>query len=101
MGYDGKYGKIITEFGEIPDDEPVMLFRGRDPLLPALIEAYYELCVEAGSPERHMAIVEETVPRIRAWQAVHPDRVKLPRSEGPAGVRYEQTRREQWEQFGE
>lgn len=95
MGYDGKYGKITTEHGDIPDDEPVMLFRGRDAMLPALVDLYLGLCKHSGSPQRHLDIVQETSERLAEWQRTHRDRVVIPSSQGVAGQRYEQTLAEQ------
>jgi len=43
MGYDGKYGKVTTEHGNIPDDEPVIVFRGRDKIIPAMLRFYLEM----------------------------------------------------------
>ena len=55
----------------IPDDEPLMLFRAKDTLLPKLLEQYHELCKEAGSPEEHLSDLQEQIDLIRDWQAAH------------------------------
>lgn len=80
MGFDGKYGRITTERLEIPEDEPVMLFRGRDRILPEVIRDYAARCQEAGSPEYHVQLTLSAAARIEQWQTEHPDRVKTPDS---------------------
>lgn len=79
MGFDFKYGKVITEHGDIPDDEIVVVFRARDCHLPDVMKHYAELC-EPASPERHVAMSRSTRDGIIAWQEDHPDRVRVPDS---------------------
>lgn len=81
MGYDGKYGQITTEFGDVPADEPVIVFRARDRLTTKLIGIYWNLCKEAGSPQRHLDIINATHDRFEAWQDAHEDQVRTPDSE--------------------
>jgi hypothetical protein len=52
--------KIIkTSNGQpIPDDEPRMLFRGRDRLAVPLIKYYRELCIADGCNEHQIAAVD-------------------------------------------
>jgi hypothetical protein len=88
MGYDGKYGHVTTELGDIAEDEPVIVFRAQDATLPKLLAYYLMVCTKAGSPRRHLEIILDTVERVRAWQADH--FTKVPESTGPAGLSYEQ-----------
>src|SRR5689334_6506312 len=88
MGYDGKYGQVTTEFGDIGEDEPVIVFRAQDKLLPNVLAHYLQVCTMAGSPRRHLDIILDSVQRVRAWQAEHP--TKVPGSDGPAGRSYAQ-----------
>jgi hypothetical protein len=81
MGYDRKYGIVTTQNGDIPEDEPVIVFRGRDRLLPAVLNIYMELCEIADSPERHIELVSGTYEVVSAWQRANPDKVKTPDSE--------------------
>ncbi|HEY5484425.1 MAG TPA: hypothetical protein VIK31_11555 [Propionibacteriaceae bacterium] len=37
--HDSTYGKVTTEHGTIGADEPVIVFRAKDKLLPALLDA--------------------------------------------------------------
>ena len=81
MGYDRKYGIVTTAFGDIPEDEPVIVFRGRDSQVPEMLANYLALCRAMGSPERHLRLVTEASDAIVTWQAEHPDRVRTPDSE--------------------
>jgi hypothetical protein len=81
MGYDGKYGKVATEHGDIPDDEPVIVFRAQDRLSVSVLRAYFELCRVAGSPQRHLSLVSGTIRRFTDWQEAHPGQLKVPDSE--------------------
>jgi hypothetical protein len=69
MGQDPKYGKVTLEHGSIGEDEPVVVFRAKDKLLPALLSIYLELCALAGSPSRHLALIGEAQAIVEAWQA--------------------------------
>jgi hypothetical protein len=62
----------------VPDDEPLMLFRGRDKLLPQLLERYEELCRNNGSPPGQLEKLHKQVNKITSWQSAHPDRLKIP-----------------------
>ena len=65
---------------EIPDDEPVMIFRAQDGLsVPALNE--YVLTVTSKGDSTNPMTVETAAARLEAFQRFqreHPDRVKLP-----------------------
>lgn len=79
MGYDGKYGRVTTEFGNIPDNEPVLVFRAQDALLPQVLHAYYGLAATAGSPEKHLDLILAAKARVKEWQAKN--HTKIPTSE--------------------
>lgn len=81
MGYDGKYGKVTTEHGDIPDDEPVIVFRARDKIVPAMLRFYMEMCEANGSPGRHIDLIQGTQRQITQWQLDHKDQVRQPDSE--------------------
>jgi hypothetical protein len=89
MGVDGKYGKVTTEFGDIGEDEPVVVFRSQDKLLPKVMSYYLLFCIKAGSPRRHLLIILDTIDRIRKWQEDPAHFTKVPESTGPAGQRYQ------------
>jgi len=75
MGYDRKYGKVTTEHGNIGENEPVVVFRAQDKLLPKLLAYYHLFCLKAGSPRRHLDIILNTKEVIEDWQARNPTRV--------------------------
>lgn len=75
MGVDGKYGRVTLEHGTIGEHEPVVVFRAQDQLLPLVLQAYRELCVKAGSPQRHLDLIDRTVDEVLVWQAQNPFKV--------------------------
>lgn len=79
MGFDGKYGRVTTEFGDIPDSEPVLVFRAQDKLLPDVLLRYYDLAISAGSPLKHLELIEDSRERVLAWQ--RENFTKVPTSE--------------------
>lgn len=81
MGFDGKYGRVTTEFGDIPEDEPVIVFRARDITTPDLLAYYLMRCVKKGSPARHLMLIVNTIELFREWQEKNKDKVKVPDSE--------------------
>ena len=81
MGFDRKYGVVTTEHGEIPDDEPVIVFRARDALLPKVLAYYRLFCWKAGSPKRHLGLIDDSLLNVETWQRQNPDQVRTPDSE--------------------
>lgn len=80
MPVDPKYGRVTLEHGShIPDNEPVIVFRAKDKLLPQVLAHYHMLCMHAGSPMRHLRLVAEAFQRIKAWQSMY--ETKVPDSE--------------------
>lgn len=69
MGHDRKYGKVTTEFGDIGEDEPVVVFRAKDKFLPLVLSHYIVECSKhADVPHRHIKIVRNTLDTIKEWQ---------------------------------
>lgn len=60
MAYDRKYGKVTTEFGNIGEDEPVVVFRAQDVLLPKVLAYYHLFCMKIGSPRFHLNLIMDT-----------------------------------------
>lgn len=81
MGFDGKYGVVTTEHGDIPADEPVIVFRARDMLVPGMLEEYIADCEMVHTPQRHIDLVRETQEIIIEWQDNNQDKVRRPDSE--------------------
>lgn len=68
MGYDLKYGNVTTERGDIGDDEPVIVFRAQDEILPAVLDWYRAECARRGSPQRHLHAIDDGRAAVCAWQ---------------------------------
>jgi hypothetical protein len=82
MAIDRKYGRVTTERGDIGEDEPVVVFRAQDQLLPELLAAYRRMCEDAGSPRHHLDGITETQGVVLGWQATH--RTQVPQSAAQA-----------------
>lgn len=76
MATEGKYGKILVEKKEIPEDEPVFLFRGQDPRAPNAVRRYAQECLAYGCPTEYVDDVFAAADRMSAWQKANPGRVK-------------------------
>lgn len=79
MAVDSKYGHVSLEKGDIGEDEPVVVFRAQDRLLPKLLKVYKILCELAGSPQHHLDLIHATAVTVKAWQAEN--YVKTPSSD--------------------
>lgn len=73
MAIDSKYGRITVERSRSPlgEDEPVVLFRAQDRLLPQVIQFYLDLSARYGSPEEHLDALRRTLETVAAWQEDH------------------------------
>ena len=80
MAIDGKYGRVTLERGTIGANEPVVVFRSQDRILPQLLDIYRILCELAGSPSRHLFAIDDAAAAVKSWQADHP--TKTPSSDG-------------------
>lgn len=75
MAFDGKYGEVKTERGNLGEDEPVIVFRAQDKLLPKVLGFYLAKCASAGSPRKHIDAVLATLKRVSEWQQSHTTKV--------------------------
>lgn len=73
-------GQIIRTANNtvIPDDEPLMLLRGRDRLLPETLDFYLRLRQQTGMTEDQLSDLKTQIKNIKQWQASHPDRLNTP-----------------------
>jgi len=69
MAQDNKYGHVTLERGNVPDDEPVFVFRAQDKILPVLLNFYFEKCKEYGSPQHHLDKIAVGLRQIIEWQS--------------------------------
>jgi hypothetical protein len=82
MAVDAKYGHVSTEHGAIGDNEPVVVFRAQDELLPKVLAYYHLFCVKAGSPRHHLDAIMDARERVLEWQKEH--HTQTPRSDSLA-----------------
>jgi hypothetical protein len=72
MPIDRKYGRVTLENQRnVGEDEPVIVFRAQDRLLPKLLKVYRYFCDLAGSPENHLLAIDDTARVIKDWQIQH------------------------------
>lgn len=74
MAIDNKYGKVTLEHGSVGEDEPVVVFRATDELLPKVLAYYHLFCLAAGSPRRHLDLILRSRDSVLAWQQEHGSR---------------------------
>lgn len=84
MAIDAKYGRVTVENGSIGEDEPVVVFRAQDALLPKVLMYYHLFCLKAGSPRRHLGAILDALSNVEAWQREHS--TKVPSSDGLRSV---------------
>ena len=82
MAIDNKYGRVTLEHSTIGEDEPVVVFRAQDALLPRLLDIYRFLCEIGGSPRNHLQQIRRTTLEVKGWQAQN--RTKVPTSDSVA-----------------
>lgn len=75
MAIDLKYGRVTLEHGDIGEDEPIVVFRGRDAGLVPLLGAYRTWCAQNGSPDHHLDLIVQRGLEIQAWQREHETRI--------------------------
>jgi hypothetical protein len=83
---DGKYGMLPGGSGrikklsgqDVPDDEPLIVFRAQDGMSLPMLEAYARLCREAGCLPAFMAPLYRRMADFAEWQAANPGSVKVP-----------------------
>ena len=86
---DPKYGMIIGPDGEpmivkaatlepIPDDEPLILFRGRDHNAIEALRRYEDVCKAEGCTDFHMDGINNRMCAFLNFKVQHPERMKQP-----------------------
>lgn len=75
MATESKYNLNVPQ---IPDGEPIILFRAKDITLPALLASYATLCRLLGSPSQHIDHIEAMRRNVMDWQAKNLDKVRAP-----------------------
>lgn len=80
MAHDLKYGKVSLERSTIGEDEPVVVFRARDKLLPKVLAYYHLFCLKEGSSDKHLGLVVKRIREIVGWQKNNV--TQIPQSKG-------------------
>lgn len=72
--------KIIktTNGQAIPEDEPIILFRGRDKLAIAMLEVYYTLCKADGATQYQLDSMDKMINAFRKFKEDNPTTMKQP-----------------------
>jgi len=72
--------KIIkTSNGEeVPDDEPMILFRARDNLAVDMLKTYLQISIEAGCTDHQILGVTERISEFERFAYENPERMKQP-----------------------
>lgn len=68
-------GEQIVKTGNgqpIPDDEPVILFRGRDKLALPMLLHYRQLCADDGCTDFQLTSMDDMIRRFKAFSAQSP-----------------------------
>jgi hypothetical protein len=74
---DRKYTGILTNSkGEVVDNW--IVFRAKDKLVPEMIEAYIQICIDNDCEESHILGMEGVLERVREYQKTFPEKVKIP-----------------------
>lgn len=81
MAIDSKYGRVTLEHGDVGEEEPVVVFRARDSLLPKILAYYHYLCIGAESPMRHLNLILKTRDTVMGWQRRHWAATRVPTSD--------------------
>lgn len=70
---------IKTTNGQaIPDDEPIILFRGRDKLALPMLNHYRMLCANDGATDYQLASMDTMINEFREWWNRNPTKMKQP-----------------------
>ena len=72
-------GPVLDHAGQpLPEDEPIMIFRAKDALLPEVMKHYISLRRQHGQSDASLADLQAYSDELANWQAAHPDRLKFP-----------------------
>lgn len=65
------YNRIQDPENLIPQDEPVMIFRGQDVCAPAALDAWCKEAKKYGVDEKMIEVVAKHATLMRCWQIEH------------------------------
>jgi hypothetical protein len=74
--FEAACGRFVNRVSgeEIPDDEPVILFRARDAKALPLLKFYQELCVD----DHHKQAIQDRIDEFQDFMLANPGRMKEP-----------------------
>jgi hypothetical protein len=74
---DRKYTGILSKAdGTVIKDW--IVFRAKDKLVPEMIEAYIQMCIDNDCEVSHILGMESLLKRVREYQEMFPETVKIP-----------------------
>jgi hypothetical protein len=62
----------------IPEDEPTILFRGRDRLAVPMLEFYYQLCKNDGATDYQLGTMDFMINKFKQFSVDNPQTMKQP-----------------------
>lgn len=71
-------GRLVGQSGEVPEDEPLFILRGRDMNAVRLLDLYRELCQNNGADKKHLEAVQMRIKAFQKFANEHPERMKVP-----------------------
>jgi hypothetical protein len=70
---------IKTSNGQpIPEDEPIILFRGRDRLAYGMLMHYRQLCIDDGCTDYQLESMDKMIKAFQDYASNHPEIMKQP-----------------------
>lgn len=68
----------VPEFEKADLDEPIFVIRAQDVLAPVIVQLYALHATVKHVDKAKVASVRRCAQEMRNWQALHPDKVKVP-----------------------
>lgn len=75
-----------TQFGLLGEDEPVVVFRARDVLLPDVLSAYVDRIECLRLDQEQADQMRDRQGEVEAWQVANPDLLKTPTARKEPGL---------------
>jgi hypothetical protein len=72
---------------EIPNDEPLFIFRAKDRLAIRAIQCYLALCVEDNCTSEQLLGIKKMIGEFHRWAVDNPDKMKQPGSTMPKDMK--------------
>jgi hypothetical protein len=72
---------------EIPNDEPLFIFRAKDKLAFDTLTYYLHKCIEDGCSREQLKTLSEMCSEFRTWARNNPDKMKQPGSTMPEDMK--------------